>query len=450
MGTIPSPTFQGQSKYASDFQQVLTRAVAIASLPLRGLSNQVQTLTAQESALNGLSSTFGSLQTAIQNIGSASTSVQALSSDPTSIAASAASNTLPGTYRVSVTSLGTETTTISSAGSPVVTDPTTANISSATSFTLTINGTGHTITPTGTSLDSLATAITNSGLAVQATVVNVGTNASPDYRLSVTSNNLAADTLQLNDGTNNLLSQIAPGTPTSLTVNGVPTTSNSSQVTLAPGLTINILQATSSPVTITTSQNNSGLSNSLQGFVTAYNNARDGINAQYGQNAGPLSGNSIVLSSSQSLDSLMQYSGGTSGLTTLADLGVTVDPTGHLTFDPTALSSITPSDVQAFLGSAKTGGFLQTATNVMTEVMDPNTGLFPASLNSVQGQINHENSLISEETDRINQMSATLQQRLTAADATISVLQTQFSYMSGLFAALYPNSSNSSGSGTGA
>jgi flagellar hook-associated protein 2 len=301
----------------------------------------------------------------------------------------------------------------------------------------------------GTSLDSLATTINNSGLAVQATVVNVGTNTSPDYRLSVTSNNLAADTLQLNDGTNNLLSQISPGSPTNLTVNGVPTTSNSSQVTLAPGLTINILQATTGPVTIKTSQDNSSLSNSLQGFVTAYNTARDAINAQYGQNAGALSGDSIILSLSQTLDSLTQYSGGTSGLTSLANLGVTVDATGHLALDQTALSSISPANVQAFLGSATTGGFMQAATNQLTSVTDPSTGLFQASLSSVQAQIGNENSLMSQESARINQMSATLQRKLSAADATIAVLQTQSTYMSNLFASMFPNSNNSSGTSSG-
>ena len=451
MGTVPSPSFQGQSKYASDFQQVLTRAVAIASLPLQGLTNEVSTLTAQQSALNSLSSTFTSLQTAIQNLGAAATSVQAVSSNSSEITASATNSALPGTYTVSVGTLGSETTTISNPGSPVVTDPTSGNISSSSSYTLTINGTGHTITPTGSSLDDLASAINNSGLAVQATVVNVGTNASPDYRLSVTSNNLAADTLQLNDGSTDLLTQIAPGAPTSLTINGVPTTSNSSQVTLAPGVTINILQSTATPVTVRVSQNNTGLSNSLQGFVSAYNSARDAINGQYGQNAGPLSGDSIVLSLSQVLDSLTQYSGGTSGLTSLATLGVTVDPTGHLTFDPTALAGMSNADVQGFLGSATTGGFLQAATNQMNEVTDPTAGLFTTSLASISAQIGDENSLISQETDRINQMTATLQQKLSAADATISVLQTQFTYMSGLFAALYPNSSSTStSSSTGA
>src|SRR5690242_3379645 len=159
MGTVASPNFQGHSKYANDLQQVLNRAVSIAALPLQQLQNQEQTLTQQQSALSGLSSVFGSLQNAVQSLGSASGSVSATVSLPAAIQASASSNALPGTYSIQVNSLGSFTTTLSNAGTPAVTDPTTGNISPAANFTLTINGTGHTITPSGTSLMDLANAI---------------------------------------------------------------------------------------------------------------------------------------------------------------------------------------------------------------------------------------------------------------------------------------------------
>ena len=48
MGTVSSPGFQGHSQYANDLQQVLTRAVSIAALPLQQLQNQQSTLTAQQ------------------------------------------------------------------------------------------------------------------------------------------------------------------------------------------------------------------------------------------------------------------------------------------------------------------------------------------------------------------------------------------------------------------
>src|SRR5581483_1661535 len=99
---------------------------------------------------------------------------------------------------------------------------------------------------------------------------------------------------------------------------------------------------------------------SLSNFATAYNAAVDAIAAQHGQNAGVLVGDSTVLQLGQALSSLNSYSGGSSGLTTLADLGFTLDSTtGHLSFDSSTLSNVSSSTVQEFLGSTTGGGFLQ-------------------------------------------------------------------------------------------
>jgi flagellar hook-associated protein 2 len=269
---IPAATFTGVSTYSSDFQQVLTRAVAIASLPLQQLQNQETTLTQQESTLGGLQSAFGSLQSAIQGLGSAQAAMSATVSDTSTVSASASSSALPGAYSIQVTNLGSSTTTLSNAGTPPVTDPTSQNISSSSSFTLAINGTNNTITPSGSSLQALASAINSAGLPVQATIVNVGSNTSPDYRLSIVSNNLAADTIQLSVGTNNLLTTLSTGAAATYQVDGLstPIQSNSRQVTLSPGLTVNMLQTNVGKWdTITVAPNTNSLSSGLSNFVTA-------------------------------------------------------------------------------------------------------------------------------------------------------------------------------------
>ena len=67
--SITSPTFTGSSTFSSSFQQVLTRAVQIASLPMQQLQNNVNDLTNQQSALTQLEATFQSLDAALQSIG---------------------------------------------------------------------------------------------------------------------------------------------------------------------------------------------------------------------------------------------------------------------------------------------------------------------------------------------------------------------------------------------
>ncbi len=456
MSTSPIPplTFNGNSKYASDFQQVLTRAVAIASLPLQSLQNGEVTLTQQEQALGGLQSTFSSLQSAIQGLGSAQAAMSAAVSDTSTISAAASSTALPGTYSIQVTNLGSSTTTLSNAGTTAVTDPTSGNISSSSSFTLTINGMATTITPSGTSLQSLASAINGAGLGVQATIVNVGSNSSPDYRLSIASNNLAADTIQLNDGTSDLLTTLSTGTPATYQVDGLNTSiqSNSRQVTLSPGLTVNLLQTNvGNWATVTVAPNTGALSSGLNNFASAYNAAVDALAAQHGQNAGPLLGSSLITSLGQALQNVSLYTGSAGSITSLADLGLSLDSTtGHLTLDPTQLSTLNPSAIQQFLGNATSGGFLQAVTNTMTSVADSSSGMIQSTVSSVQTEINNQNNLISQEQDRVTTLQTNLQAQLAAADASISILQQQVTMMSELFQAQYGSTSNTSSGGSSA
>src|SRR5271157_4917278 len=128
---ISSPTFNGSSTFSSSFQQVLTRAVQLASLPMQQMQNNVNDLTNQQNELTKLESTFVSLDTAVSAIDSAAAgTISTTVSDPTVVSATASSSALPGTYSILVNSLGSYTTTLSQAGSPVVADPTTQGISS--------------------------------------------------------------------------------------------------------------------------------------------------------------------------------------------------------------------------------------------------------------------------------------------------------------------------------
>src|SRR3984893_6483948 len=146
MGTVPPPTFTGISKFASDFQQVLNRAVQIASLRLQNRPTELNTLTSQQSALLGFQTAFAPLEAAILNLGTAAQgSLAASVSNSSVLQATATSSALPGTYTVEVTSLGSSTSTLSKNGLITVTDPSSQDISSASSFKLTINGADHTI-----------------------------------------------------------------------------------------------------------------------------------------------------------------------------------------------------------------------------------------------------------------------------------------------------------------
>src|SRR6266567_7574104 len=150
-------TFSGSSTYSSSFQQVITRAVNIASLPLQALQQSVSTLIAKQSAFGGLYANFSALQSAVQAIGSAAEgNVTAQVSNSAALTASTTSSALAGTYSIQVDDPGSSTTTLSKAGLTTVTDPSSQDISAASTFTLTLNGVTHSIINSGNTLISLA------------------------------------------------------------------------------------------------------------------------------------------------------------------------------------------------------------------------------------------------------------------------------------------------------
>ncbi len=380
-------TFSGTSTYAGDLQQAINRAVAVASIPLTQLQNNVQDLQNDSGELTYIQGLFTSIQTSIQNLSSASNgnSLAATTSDNTVATASVNSSQSPtaGTYTLNIISAGSPTTTLSDDGLPTVADPSSTSISTSSSFTLSVDGSTFTINPASNTLNALAQSINTANAGVTATILNIGSPTAPDYRLSLQSTALGSASIQLNDGTQPLLNVLTTGAPATYQVDGQPSTpisSNSSTVTIAPGITVDLLQA--GQTTVTVAPDSSSASSALSAFATAYNAAVTELNANHGNVGGPLTGQSITMQLQQSLQDLVQYSGGSGGAQNLTDLGLTFNQQGQLTFDQATFQSVEasdPNDVANFLGSATTGGFLQSATNVLNGLEDPNTGLFQAT-----------------------------------------------------------------------
>jgi flagellar hook-associated protein 2 len=446
MSTSPV-TFNGSSTFSSSFQQVITRAVGIASLPIQILQSDVSKLTSQQTTTSQLGANFQAVQATIQALD------QAVAGSPTAqvtggsgVNATATAAALPGTYTIQVDDVGSSTLTLSKAGVTPVADPSSENISTASSFTLTVNGIAKTITPSGNSLQSLVSAINSSGDGVQATIVNVGSNTSPDYRLSATSDHLGADTIQLNDGSTNLLDTLSTGTNALYKINGSATDvqSTSGQITLSPGLTVNLLAQTTTPATITVSRSFAALQSGLSNFVSAYNAAVTALQLNEGQNGGALSGDSMVYTLTNALNGMAQYTTGSGSVSTFSSLGISLQQNGQLAFDPTAFSSANSADIQQFLGSiSSSSGFLQTTNSALNSITDPTNGLIADGFNSIQSQIAAKNALIANDQLRVAALQTNLQAQLAHADAAIATLEAQKTYFMDLFTATYGNGTNS-------
>ena len=437
--------FNGSSTYAAQLQQTITHAVAVASLPLTALQRSQTQLTNQQSELQTVTSSFAAMQTAVNSLGSA-TGIGAFAatvSTPAIASAAISSGIMAGSYSLNVSSIGSQTNAISQNGQAIVTDPSTTNIDASTTYTLSLNGHSYSISDSSGTLNGLAQAINSSSASVQASVVNVGGPSSPDYRLSVQSLNYAPDSISLNNGTTDLLNTLSTGTNVTYQVNGQPSTpisSNSRSVTVSPGLSVQLLQAGTTQVTV--AQSASNLASALSSFASAYNSINAELTKNRGQNGGALSGNSIIYQLQNQIQSLAQYSTATGSIHSLSDLGLAFDPSGTLTFDPsvfTKTASSAPNDLLNFIGTASTNGFLSAATNALNSITDPSNG----PLSTAAGDLSNQLSAIATHITDDQASIATLQQKLTQqmanVDSTISSLQSQLSEITSLFTQMQTN-----------
>ncbi len=237
------------------------------------------------------------------------------------------------------------------------------------------------------------------GANVRATIVNVGSTSSPDYRLSLESTKLGGTAIQLNDGSQDLLDTLSTGTPATYKVNGqpsVPISSDSHSVTIAPGLTVTLLKAGSASVTV--GRNAAAVSNALSSFVAAYNGAVDELDLHRGKGTGALRGNSLVYTLSAYLRELTGYSSGTDGISSLTSVGLSFDKNGKLSLDPAAFSSATSGQFAAltsFLGNSQGSGFLKFATGLMDSLEGATDGVIKTALSAVKDQMTDQDSRIA-------------------------------------------------------
>jgi flagellar hook-associated protein 2 len=434
-----SSLFNGNSRYAQDFQAVIDRSVAIASLPISQLNHQKTAFTDQATALTAIDGKFSALQTAVQNLGQAlnGSSFQTTVSDPATVSATAGAGAMEGSYSIKVNDVGAYASSMTaSAWDAAAPDP-----GPTTTYQLKVGSDTIDIATSDNQAATVAALINEkAGDKVRATVVNVGGAASPDFRISLQSVRLGDLTPRLEKDGVDLQQEQTVGRVAKYTVNnsGTVVESDTRSVTsIAPGLTVNLLASKpASAVDITVSRSSSAVSDALSAFAAAYNTTLDEIDKQRGENQGALSGQSVVYSLSESLRGLATYGLSGGSITGLADLGLTLGADGRLTFDQFAFTSADISSsagVTAFLGSADNSGFLKWATDTLNSVEAADTGTLKGAEALVQGQITDTDSRIAAEQASVDSLKERLQTQMAAADALIASMEQQYNYLYSLF-----------------
>lgn len=359
--TQPAITFSGLGS-SLDTTSMINQLVTAESGQLNQLETWRGQWTAKITALQDLNTQMTNLRTTIQTMDTQAqfrnktTSV----SDQSVLTATAQPGAASGNHQVLVNSLAQNEVQVhlGLAGSDTVVN------SSGTTQVLAFSYAGGTSVsvqvPDGTTLSGLAQLINSSGAnqGVTATVLDMGSSYSSDrYRLMLTGNDTGAantitvddnlTTLNGNNGTANFTSsgfKVPPpqaAQDAQVRLDGYPPDGwierpSNTVADLIPGVTLNLLQPSTTATQITTTDDTSSMQTEITNFVTQYNSLLSYIQEQtkYDQTsgtAGILLGNYAVEIAKSQLNGIVTgnapgFADGKDAFMNLAQIGITTDP----------------------------------------------------------------------------------------------------------------------------
>lgn len=307
---------------------------------------------------------------------------------------------------------------------------------------------------TDDTLDDLIAAINELGVGVTAAKFNDGSGIQP-YRLSLTSNRtglasrLSVDTSDFNFSMATAAhardALLLVGSPDGGGAGIVAASSNGSFSGVVPGVTLNVLQAQTAPVTITVDSVTTKLVAGVQAFVDDYNSLREGIdkltafNAETGQGS-ILSGEASVLRLESDLGRLL--SGrffGTGSIQALGTVGVTFNDDGTLSFDSEKLKAKfaeDPQGVQEFF-TTKDNGFAARLDNLLEQLVGQDHSLLVSRLDTLNRRIELNQQRIDAWNVRLEKYREQTTMKFIRLEEAIAKIQNNLSAINGI-AALPP------------
>ena len=390
---------------------VVQELQAAESGQLTAWKGDVTTLQTQATAISSISSDLTNLQSAVQQFTDPTGVLSQLTTDSSLsavVTATAQSGATPGGYSVVVNGLASAGTLYTGA---LASGKTSILPSGQTSgdLKLQIGGSG------GTTADIAITAGSNDTLTTLAQSINslstdnnwgltasVVTDAS-GARLAIYSQATGSPgALAVSANTSSLAFEPPlGGTNAEITVNGIPYASTTNTVTGAiPDVTLNLTSAApTTPVTVTVAPDSTAVDNAVYNFVTEYNTVISDINKQFTYNSstkteGPLGSDTSLRVLQSSLLNDVAYAttdstSQSSGLSTLAALGITMNDDGTLTVNTSKLNDAVTSNASAvtnFFTNATATGFADNFSADIDNLTNPTSGPLAADLASNQSQ----------------------------------------------------------------
>jgi flagellar hook-associated protein 2 len=439
--------------------QIVTALMDAEKGPLNSINKSISTDNAQISAYGSISSQIASFQSSISGL-ITPTSIKATAASSSSTSVLSVSNdgtALTGEYKITDVTLASPQVLTSNISNTAYTSIS-SSIGTTGSITVTGATTTTTITPTTYTVAGMVDAINSANISgVSATIVNLGTSASPDYQIRIINTSGTAATIALS--TTNSASDFTglsfdntDAVTGSLKINGTTVTRSSNTITdLVPGLTINLVGTGSS--TITVAQDSSALSSKISEFVTAFNALDKSLKdiSSYdvaAKKGAALYGDSTINSLRREIRSIITSTLGVNSTTSynrLSQVGVSFESDGTLSLDSTTLNTAISTNFTKVAslfsgtGDSTDGSTLQGFAYQLNTLLNTATGIDGLITNrksSLQYEIRRLQARADQEQLRLDDLQKIYQKQYTALDTTVASLNSMASYLTNQFDAM--------------
>jgi flagellar hook-associated protein 2 len=429
-----------------DTDSIVSALLAARRQPIVRLQERQSSFQKQIKALEDLKTKLLAVQTAAKAMDTTNEfgALKATVSDADRLGVSVTSLAAPGNYDIVVNNLATYQKDGSQGFADLTTDMGTGT------FTITVGGETTEITlEAGTSsLADLRDAINDSDAAVNATILNDGSDGTP-YRLILTSAESGADAAftydfgGLGGGTAPTMSSIQAAVDASFSIDSIPITSSSNVIGDAiTGMTFTLQNAdpdTTINVAVTTDEQ--AITETVKELVDAYNDLMAFVTTQSAE-GGTLRGNNTLRTVADRIQTLftMPLADPAGGVSMLAHVGITLTEGRQLEFDTTAFKEALGtgfSDVRDLF--VERGDNLGKAYLIRTSIEDLTSsvnGLFKISTDALNDQVDHMDDTIERYERSLESYEMTLRRRFTAMESMVAALQSQGSYLSSVMSGM--------------
>ncbi len=443
-----------------DTSAIINALLAVEAQPLQLLNAQKATNESKVSLLGTLEGLVGDLEDAAEKLSTeGGFFAYALTGDESVATFSfTGAEAAEGPHTLQVNSLAT-VDRYAFDPATTVTDPT-VDIGGGTVH-FTYDGTTYDVVigtnPGESSLNQIAADInTAADGAVSASVINVGTESSPDYQLVLAGEDTGAD---FAIGELDQTTIAALGTPQQLTaasnaevvVDGL-TVQRSDNVfsDVVPGVSFTVLSTTTGETSFSVETDIQGVKDNVQEFIDAYNAVVTFIDAQsqFSEEDGASSdlfGDSALSTVRSTINSalfnvdLATVQADTEGYSTLGLVGIDLQSDGTLLLDEATFDAKLADDIDALanLFTDETNGLavkLDEAIELMVddqtnELGDEIPGLFERRTDTLNAIIDDIDDQIEDLNDRLEQLEITLVQKFSALEELMAGLNAQSQFL---------------------